>query len=205
MASSQASSSNSQESFAFWDRDSSSLRTAQLSLFEDWIEYSERLPNSGSMRNGELYRHENSALRTFESESGLLPTPTATPYGSNQGGSQGREGKERLSLDQMARSGKWIPTPTASDAKGSRNCTHNYPEGSTAKPGVTLTDFVTMYPTPASRDYRYPNKKSYAERGGGKKGEQLPNVVGGPLNPAFVEWLLGYPIGHTDLEHSAIQ
>lgn len=29
--------------------------------------------------------------------------------------------------------------------------------------------------SPANRDYRYPNAKSYTARGGGKKGEQLPN------------------------------
>ena len=27
--------------------------------------------------------------------------------------------------------------------------------------------------------------------------------VRGSLNPAWVEWLMGYPIGHTDLEHWA--
>jgi hypothetical protein len=31
--------------------------------------------------------------------------------------------------------------------------------------------------TPAARDYRHPNLKSYSERGGGTKGEQLPNQV----------------------------
>lgn len=33
------------------------------------------------------------------------------------------------------------------------------------------------WPSPASRDYRSPNLKPYAERGGGVKGEQLPNFV----------------------------
>ncbi len=55
------------------------------------------------------------------------------------------------------------------------------------------------WPTPASRDYRYPNAKPYSERGGGKKGEQLPNAIGGALNPQWVEWLMGFPIGWTDL------
>jgi hypothetical protein len=50
-----------------------------------------------------------------------------------------------------------------------------------------------MWPTPASRDYRFPNKKPYCERGGGTKGEQLPNAVGGALNPTWVAWLMGYP------------
>jgi len=67
---------------------------------------------------------------TGETESGLLPTPTseggkngmdrklfptpaATYYGSNQGGSAGRTGPVRLGLETMARKGLW-PTPTAS-------------------------------------------------------------------------------------------
>jgi len=50
-----------------------------------------------------------------------------------------------------------------------------------------------MWPSPPSRDYRFPNALPYAERGGGTKGEQLPNAVGGTLNPTFVEWLLGLP------------
>jgi len=50
-----------------------------------------------------------------------------------------------------------------------------------------------VLPTPASRDYRFPNKTSYQERHNNTKGEQLPNHVGGPLNPMWVEWLMGYP------------
>ena len=31
---------------------------------------------------------------------------------------------------------------------------------------------------------------------------QLPDAVGGQLNPTWVEWLMGFPIGWTDLEPS---
>jgi len=89
-----------------------------------------------------------------------------------------------------------------------------------------------MWPTPASRDFRGPNMKPFSERGGGKKGEQLPNAVahqmhptpdagaakgrgvqssgdrsrlGGSLNPQWVEWLMGFPEGWTDSEHSETQ
>jgi hypothetical protein len=59
------------------------------------------------------------------------------------------------------------------------------------------TPITTILPTPASRDYRSPNSKPYAERGGGKKGEQLPNAVGGSLNPTWVELLMGFRPGWT--------
>lgn len=64
--------------------------------------------------------------------------------------------------------------------------------------------------TPTHRDYRTPNGKSLAERGGGTKGEQLANQVAHGLipstspvetakpgafrlNPAFSLWLMGFP------------
>ncbi len=34
-------------------------------------------------------------------------------------------------------------------------------------------------------------------------GDQLPNTVGGPLNPTWVEWLMGFPPGWTDCGPSA--
>jgi hypothetical protein len=60
-----------------------------------------------------------------------------------------------------------------------------------------------MWPTPAARDYRFPNAKPYSERGGGTKGVQLPEAAGGPLNPRWVEWLMGFPLGWTDCGPSA--
>ena len=60
-----------------------------------------------------------------------------------------------------------------------------------------------LWPTPASRDFRHPNALSFAERGGGSKGEQLPNAAGGPLNPDWVEWLMGFPIGWTRIPAGA--
>jgi hypothetical protein len=60
-----------------------------------------------------------------------------------------------------------------------------------------------LWPTPASRDYRHPNALPYSQRDGGTKGEQLPNAVGGALNPTWVEWLQGFPLGWTACAPSA--
>ncbi len=90
-----------------------------------------------------------------------------------------------------------LPTPTdASKGGGSSRSGDRIDEIPTLQ-GMARSD---KWPTPANRDYRFPNKKSYAERGGGSKGEQLPNAIGGPLNPNWVEWLMGWPIGWTALE-----
>src|SRR5581483_6015657 len=50
----------------------------------------------------------------------LLPTPTATPYGSNQSPSAGAA--VRPSLDRLARDAL-LPTPTVADSRASANAT----------------------------------------------------------------------------------
>lgn len=49
---------------------------------------------------------------------------------------------------------------------------------------------AAQWPTPGARDYRSPNAKPYADRGGATKGEQLPNFLAhccaGPPDPASV-------------------
>lgn len=71
-----------------------------------------------------------------------------------------------------------------------------YPQPSLAQT-IYANGSGSLLPTLAARDYRFPNAKSFAERGGGKKGEQLPNVLGGPLNPDWCELFMGHPIGWT--------
>jgi len=58
-----------------------------------------------------------------------------------------------------------------------------------------------MWPTPAARDYRAPNNPDGASRLSRPptSGEQLPNAVGGVLNPEWVEKMMGFPPGWTDI------
>jgi hypothetical protein len=91
---------------------------------------------------------------------------------------------------RMVEASLW-PTPTVNG--------NNNRAGISEKSGDGLATAVKQWPTPAARDYRSPNAKPYAERGGGKRGEQLPNTVGGQLNPEFVEALMGYPPGYTQI------
>jgi hypothetical protein len=57
-----------------------------------------------------------------------------------------------------------------------------------------------IWATPTSRDFRHPGR-SRMERTGSKAGECLPQQIGGALNPTWVEWLMGFPLGWTVLEH----
>jgi len=64
-------------SFAKYDPDTHSLKTAQCSFIEDSTLSSPTLPRWGTMRNGVVYQQPTVALRTNGIESGLLlPTPT---------------------------------------------------------------------------------------------------------------------------------
>jgi len=56
-----------------------------------------------------------------------------------------------------------------------------------------------LLPTPVRRDYRSPGK-SRLERTGSKAGDCLPQVVGGRLMPEWVELIMGWPLGWTDLK-----
>jgi hypothetical protein len=102
-------------------------------------------------------------------------------------------------LTDATGSGLW-PTVTAGDAKasGSRNTSQ-----SNAHPGVSLTDFVRqdggtgrMWPTPRAQDFKSGAGYSHA---GKSQTPQLRHLLGGSLNPTWVEWLMGFPLGFTDL------
>ena len=69
-------------------------------------------------------------------------------------------------------------------------------------PLVPLTGEIGsgLWPTPSLSDSKNNGNPSRMTRGGSWGGCELNTVVGGALNPNWVEWLMGYPIGWTDLE-----
>lgn len=71
----------------------------------------------------------NVAISYYEGK--LLPTPSASAYGTNQGGAAGRVGPVRESLDTMARNGRFqlLPTPAVADSRNTRNATAGRSEG----------------------------------------------------------------------------
>lgn len=140
-------------------------------------------------------------------------TQWATPDAPNAGGPRSRQGSighgHQVTVAEQAE--RW-QTP-ATDSFRSR--------GGDRKNEMGLDQQARFFPTPATRDFRMPNKGSYQERSGTTKGEQLQNFVAhshpapaipdGPtssskdptsrlrLNPRFVEWLMGFPPGWTEL------
>ena len=103
------------------------------------------------------------------------------------------------------------PTPTAHLAKEG-----GFPaEGRRNTPSLTwemmqaeLAATKRLWPTPNASDHR---DRGGASRGSiqrrKEKGKQisLSMSVDGQLNPVWVEWLMGFPTGWTDLEDSETQ
>jgi len=81
----------------------------------------------------------------------LLPTPTASPYGSNQSLSAGAA--VRPSLARLAAQ-RLLPTPTVADARSAANATAGRRGDTTAHAGTTLTDATRLLPTPRTTDGR---------------------------------------------------
>ena len=86
-----------------------------------------------------------------------------------------------------------LPTPVASDWK--RN---GYP-GDLKRKSPTLGAIVQMYPTPKASDGNKRGKVSNHHQNG-LAGAVKSGHSGGVLNPNWVEWLMGWPIGWTDLK-----
>jgi len=162
--------------------------------FEDSDASLETFARSGTMRSGKLYQRKTPVRLTSESDSSssqrfatptrkgnqlapsmlakhpgcaaLLPTPTASHYGTrnNGRGGDGTEFKTKgsPSLSTMAKRGM-LPTPTARDW-----------EDGTAKSCQNVPVNALL----------------------GRAVHHLPNATpspGGKLNPRWVQWLMGFP------------
>ena len=69
-----------------------------------------------------------------------------------------------------------------------------------------LEQAVQMWPTPRAAQAEVRNHTIYARAFGkpqnleNRIAQREPTAIGGKLNPTWVEWLMGFPIGWTDLE-----
>lgn len=92
----------------------------------------------------------------------------------------------------------WLPTPTVHG--------NNNRKGLTKKSGDGLATAVKrqMFPTPTANEDAAgtPNGKMQSMLGNDTRirGETPEEWACGTLSPMWVEWLMGFPIGHTDLK-----
>lgn len=197
------------ESFAKYDQATRSWRTRQFSLLGGLTEYSETWPRWGSMRNGECLERPMSERHTCESESGLWPTPTCggggqtLPEGTTPTGKTPEGRKQTVCLEryvQKVERNEWA-TPTARDYRSGQASRWDNPRRTRC-----LNDQVAKFPTPTvamakgssggaltrkTGKSRENDRLDYAAEGDAKNGR---------LNPTWVEWLMGWPLGWTELQ-----
>jgi hypothetical protein len=162
------------------DQSSFLWKTVQCSLLEDSEQSLKIWPNWGSMRNGVCWEQMMWEQTTTENEYGYWLTPTATAisgrsqeameYRTKQRESQGHNTVQPGNLAEQVMYSGKIP---CKDMK---------------KP--------TMLPTPTahnSKEGAYPAEFT-------RKTPTLATHAGGKLNPMWTEWLMGWPLGWTDLK-----
>ncbi len=193
---------------ARYDPDTLSWKTSQRCFFEDYQTFSETWPRSGTMRNGIAYRLPTLAHLTVEIESGFWPTPTAmdkidpkTPKAIVKEMNEQRPGRTYLAnlRDQVV----W--GRTFSEVKTKLFATPTTKANQLAPSMMKHPGCRAMLPTPTARDYKGARKPETMEKTGrNRETNSLPDAVEfqdqpGRLNPTWVEWLMGFPLGWTDL------
>lgn len=178
---------------------SSSLRTFQDSKstpkgsstrWKSWV-------SSGLRRSFKTPTHSG-RLTDENACSFSLPTPSASAYGSNQGGASGRQGQHtRPSLDSMITR---LPSPKARDAEAGV-------DPRTRAEGPNLITAIARLPSPTAGDAKASGAAGYSTESGRHSGTTLTDATcvaasagrRGRLNPRFSEWMMGLPLGWTEL------
>jgi hypothetical protein len=186
-------------SFTKYDPDLSSWKTHQCSLLGDLDEFSETWPQWGLMRNGECWEQRTLEQTIRGTESGLSPNGVDSFHTPNTTGLDGGSNSRKAMRKRL------LPTPDASQ----RGPTKNYNPQAKSQSGRTLQSFAAKFPTPCATDYKgsgqtgqLRDRLNYAAERGATKSQTFtaPTVLGGKLNPMWVEWLMGWPLGWTDLK-----
>ena len=169
-ASDQGSGVNLLGSFARFDPATSSWKTPQLSLLGGSEQFSETWPRWGLMRDGVCWAQSTPAHLIGVSGSGLWLTPCATDAKPITGGD----------LFQTS----------------SGSVRHRRPDGSCSNRGLAAQ---VNWPTPTVCGNHNRKGASPTSGDGLATAVSKEGCSGGPLNPEWVELLMGWPIGWTDL------
>jgi hypothetical protein len=164
---------SSPEPLASYDPATSSWRTYQLSLLGGSVEFSETWPRAGTMRSGIAYPQQPLAPLTAVTGSSLWHTPSVEDA-ARKGSAEGWR--------------QWIEEGRTTQAR-LRNQVHwPTPRSCSAMAATFTPEAIKKAPE------RFPNLESVVA--------QTDPVAGGALNPTWVEWLQGFPLGWTDCEDS---
>lgn len=162
---------------ATYDPITQSWRMYEATLLSDSTPFSQTLPASGMTQNGTLFQQPRLEHHTEETELLSWPTPTARDWKGASGWKDPKRNLADLTYLAQVRDGHrqhptTWPTPTYGKLAGGSGAVRLIQQKYEANE-ITLEE---------------------------KKAMQAGN--GGSLNPMWVEWLMGFPIGWTDLEDS---
>tara|TARA_R100001082_G_C4320558_1_gene140933 strand:- start:59 stop:691 length:633 start_codon:yes stop_codon:yes gene_type:complete len=157
--------------------------------------FSKKLPKQGLMLSGVLYQQKMWEPATRENACGLLPTPLASTK---------IEQKVPFKQGGTPLLAALLPTPRASGAMTEKLETIK----ERGKDNCRLEERIALpLPTPTARDYKDSGPNTNYEKAAKKK--RLAGVLnhthstltgeGTYLSPLFVEEMMGFPIGWTDL------
>ena len=206
-------SSRSCDSLMYYDHNSSSWKMCQQSLLEDLLPLPKKLPKEAIIRDGVLYPLVKLAHHTSVKDGGYLPSPVATDatagaiiskddtYKMTKNGTLRKYNRQGTNGSiGLARYVQFFPTPTAQRYGSNQGGA----QGRTGKVRHSLETMAkkNLWPTPLARDYK-DNGKSPSELA--RSSKTLATHAGGQLNPQWVEWLMGYPVGWTELKDSVMQ
>ena len=188
------------ESLARFDRATSSWKIPQCLLLGASEPSSVTWPRWGMMRDGVCWELTTSERPTSGTASGSWPTPRTADWkgavsATDCTARRVRMGQANLS-EAIVESLRMWPTPLASDGKKD-------PSGSLSRavrPDLPFSfrtgqrDKVWSTPTAHNaKEKAYPAKYQ-------RNTPTLAAQAGGSLNPTWVEWLMGWPLGWTDLK-----
>ena len=196
-------------SLAKYDPDTCSWKTAQRSLLGDSEPSLVTWPRSGLMLDGQCWELQTLVPRTSEIASGYWPTPNTVGYRSDGEllmlSRRLSDRAEYMAMSDRACNSKretFWPTPTV--------CGNNNRKGASATSGDGLATVAAQrtWPTATATAYKgwsqnhnradSDDRSDYTvEREAFQPGQQTPPMR---LSPDWTEWLMGWPIGHTDLK-----
>ena len=165
------------ELLAKYDQNTRSLKTFQLLLFAEEPESLETLPKSGMTVNGKLWEQTMWAHPTEERESGLWLTPSTVQIEPTEG----RREKRKAYRESIGR-------------KDVAGCLAEQVATPEMWPTPRASEWKDVGPV-GSKSHTHMDKRDYL-----CAKVKDPEQPTGSLNPQWVEWLMGYPIGWTDLK-----
>jgi hypothetical protein len=144
--------------------------------------------------SGFVYQHPTAERPISGIDSGLWQTPVADDSVNRKRGKWNSRGEPKLSA-QVKHPEYWL-TPTVCG-------NYNAPKEGT-KRGTGLATAARMWPMPCAGSVKWGG--TMQEWGGSQNWvrKEMPELAAGQLNPEWVEWLMGWPIGWTDLKPLAM-